>query len=155
MIEERRTLSVAQLKTEARQYQAKIQQSGDDVSHAAALEHVAKRRGFRDWNTACAILNNEGRHLSLGQRVSGRYLGHAFKGVVRGLQRLSSRETRVDVEFDAPVDVDRFASFSALRKRVRGVVRKDGTSAAKISTGAPHLVIDQMKPKSQRAGHSE
>lgn len=155
MVEVRQPLTVARLKAEAKRHRQQRKQDGDAVSHSAALEHVARTHGFRDWNTARARAAKTAPQLRLGQRVSGRYLGRPFKGELLGLQRLSAGQTRVEIQFDTAVDVVRFASFSSLRKRIRGVVRPNGTSTEKISTGDPQLVIDQMQEKSGGADHGE
>ena len=149
MVEAHQNISITDLKAEAKRFRDQARRGGKEMSHSAALEHVAKSHGFRDWNTASAVLGQDAAKLYLGQRVSGQYLGHDFRGRLRGLQTVSPRETRVEIEFDNPIDVVRFTSFSSLRRRVRGVVRDDGKSFAKISTGDPHLVIDQMKPRSR------
>jgi Glyoxalase superfamily protein len=155
MVADQRNISVFLLKSEAKQYRQQVQRGGEAISHSAALEHVAKRYGFHDWNTASAVLSKNDSRLFLGQRVSGRYLGHDFKGILLGLHMISPAETRVEIEFDTPIDVVRFSSFSAVSKRVRGTVRQNGTSIAKISTGEAHLVIDQMQAKAGRTRHGK
>jgi hypothetical protein len=47
------------LKSEARQLRAEARAQGQELTHAQALERVAHRRGFRDWNALSA-------HLSAG-----------------------------------------------------------------------------------------
>ena len=44
------------LKGEARQLRAEAHAQGQELSHAVALERVAQRRGFRDWNALSAHL---------------------------------------------------------------------------------------------------
>jgi Glyoxalase superfamily protein len=155
MVADQRNISVFVLKSEAKQYRQQVQRSGAAISYSAALEHVAKRHGFYDWNTASAALAKNDCRLFLGQRVSGRYLGHEFKGNLLSLHMISAEETRVEIEFDTPIDAVRFSSFSVLSKRVRGTVRQNGTSIARISTGEAHLVIDQMQAKAGRTRHGK
>jgi hypothetical protein len=43
--------TLAQLKAEARQLRQLTQKQGQPITHANALEHIARQYGFRDWNT--------------------------------------------------------------------------------------------------------
>ena len=151
MVEEHQQITIRDLKAEAKQYRSHTHLDGVSITHGAALEYVAQRHGFRDWNTASAILGRNARTLSIGQRVSGRYLGHPFNGEVRGLRKYGQSEMQVEIEFDSAIDVVRFNSFSSFRARVSGVVYEDGRSLETISTGEPHLVIDQLRPTEKRA----
>ncbi len=155
MVDERRQVSIARLKREARRYREQALLDGESISHSAALERIAKEYGFRDWNTASAVLTKESLQLCIGQQVTGRYLGHSFQGELRGLQAVSPQTLRVEIAFDSPIDVVGFSSFSAWRRRIRGVIGRNGRSIAKISTGEPHLVIDQMRPKPERVRHGK
>lgn len=137
---------IAGLKAQARRLRAILQETaGTTVSHAQALELVARQHGARDWNTLRARNSPpKASELSVGATVSGRYLGQPFTGRVIGLSALSGGTMRVTLHFDQPVDVVTFESFSAFRQRVSCVLGPDGRSPAKTSDGAPHLVIDAV-----------
>lgn len=137
---------IAGLKAQARRLRAILQETaGTTVSHAQALELVARQHGARDWNTLRARNSPpKASELSVGATVSGRYLGQPFTGRVIGLGALSGGTMRVTLHFDQPVDVVTFESFSAFRQRVSCVLGPDGRSPAKTSDGAPHLVIDAV-----------
>jgi len=144
MDEKHESLSLAGLKAEAKRLRSELRANGQDANHGECLNVAARRRGFRDWNAACARLPKATARLALGDRVSGRYLGHRFKGRLRGVGRLTDEAVRVEIEVDRPIDVVRFSAFSAFRRRVSGVVRADGKSLEKLSTGAAHLIVDQL-----------
>ena len=111
----------------------------------SALEHVAKELGYRDWNTASARLSNEPEVvLQVGDQVAGRYLKQAFDGRVLAVREMAGGSAfEVTLEFDAPVDVVEFESFSAFRKRVTATVSSAGVSFSKTSDGVPHLVVER------------
>lgn len=116
---------------------------GEAISHAQALEQVAKELGFRDWNTAAARLPHaEDLSLQLGDTVSGNYLKQPYTGRVIGLKALAaSGSVEVTLHFDRPVDVVQWESFSSHRQRVTALVKPDGTSWSKTSDGEPHLTV--------------
>ncbi|MCB8840795.1 glyoxalase superfamily protein [Aurantimonas sp. VKM B-3413] len=144
------TPDIATLKTQAKRLRSGLGESGHDISHGAALELVARQHGFRDWNTAHARADtpdgaSPGRGVSaltIGSAVSGRYLGHAFTGRLVALQALSaSGRFRATIQFDQPVDVVAFESFSSFRRRVTAVVDGAGRTREKTSDGRPHLEL--------------
>ena len=47
-------------------------------------------------------------------------------------------------DFDEPVDVVEFESFTGFRQRVTAMVGGDGVSWAKTSDGAPHLILGDV-----------
>ena len=155
MVEEHQQLSVVDLKRAAKNYREQALGRGKPISHSEALEHIATLCGFRDWNTACAVLAKGPAHLRVGQRITGHYLGHSFQGELRGVESISRQAIRVDISLEKPIDVVRFSSFSAWRRRIRGVVGPNGRSIAKISTGQPHLIIDQMQAKHGKMHHGK
>ena len=138
--------SLEALKAQAKRLRAELESDGHAVSHSRSLELLAHQYGFRDWNGLHAALGNRARSgppVTLGERVSGRYLGQAFAGEVIGVQALSPPDRyRVTVTFDEPVDVVTFDSFSAFRKRVSAVVDRDGASAEKTSNRLPQMQLD-------------
>lgn len=118
---------------------------GAPISLAAALEKVASELGYRDWNTASARLSNEPpRPLQVGDRVGGRYLKQPFEGRVLAVREMAGGGAfEVTLQFDEPVDVVEFESFSALRQRVNATISADGVSWSRTSDGQPHLIVER------------
>ncbi len=133
-----------QAKQRARQLRAEQSARGVSISHGAALEHVAAELGYRDWNTASARLSNRPEFRpQLGDRVAGRYLKQPFAGRVIAVREHSGGGAYdITLQFDEPVDVVTFASFSAFRQRVNATVSAEGKSWTKTSDGEPHMVIE-------------
>lgn len=135
------------LKQQARRLRSTLAGSGQAISHAQALEAVARQHGFRDWNTAAAHVpatpsKPNALRLMPGDRVEGEYLGQPFRGEVRSVNVISKdRLTRISVAFDEAVDVVSFESFSSWRKRVTSQIGPDGVSPQKRSDGTPHMRI--------------
>ncbi len=129
-----------QAKARARQIKAL---SAAPLSLSAALEHVARDMGFRDWNTASARLSNRPEaRWQIGARVRGHYLKRAFSGRVQALRELQGGAGyEVTLHFDEPVDVVDWESFSAFRQRVKAHVSPEGVSWKKTSDGVPHLTV--------------
>jgi len=139
--------SLDELKTQAKRLRGTLNAQGKPVSHSEALELVAKQLGYRDWNTLHASVGNRPAPpaVALGDRVRGTYLGQAFDGDVIGVQTLGGGRVRVTLEFDDPVDVVKFESFSAFRKRVTATVNDRGQTAEKTSDGAPQLELKVVR----------
>lgn len=137
-------LTTTDLKAEARQWRQNRLDEGEAVTHGTALEMVARFHGFRDWNTASAVLPvTRTPRYAIGQHVKGHYLKQPFTGVIIGIASLGSGEhSRLTIQFDEPVDVVAFESFSAFRHRVDTTVDRSGKSAAKTSDGVPHMVLE-------------
>ncbi|MEX6505559.1 glyoxalase superfamily protein [Jiella sp. M17.18] len=144
------TPDIATLKSQAKRLRSGLGESGHDITHGAALELVARQHGFRDWNTAHALAEKtaqpmQGRDVSsltIGSAVSGRYLGHTFSGRLVALQALSgSGRYRATIQFDQPVDVVAFESFSSFRRRITAVVDAAGRTRERTSDGRPHLEL--------------
>lgn len=139
------SLSIESLKEQARRLRASLAGNGESVSHSRALELVARQHGFRDWNTAHASLGNRpaGPPVELGASASGRYLGQPFTARVIGVEaQLAPGRWKIVLQFDEPVDVVTFDSFSAFRSRVSATVDADGRTTEKTSNGVPHLALD-------------
>lgn len=132
-----------QAKERARAIRAEHAARGIAISHAKALEYVAAELGYRDWNTASARLSNQPETpLQVGDRVGGRYLKQAFAGRVLAVREHSGGGAfDVTLQFDDPVDVVTFDSFSAFRHRINATIAADGRSWTKTSDGEPHLVV--------------
>lgn len=140
------TPSGASLKAEARVLREERAKAGTPVSHGTALEEIARRHGYRDWNTAHAALPERVvSPLQVGQRVKGTYLRQPFTGLVIGVQLLSDMQHfQVTVKFDKLVDVVTSELFSAFRQRVTATVDLRGISPARTSDGEPHLRIGKI-----------
>lgn len=132
-----------QAKQRATAIRAEHATRGLKISHSAALEKVAAELGYRDWNTASARLSNLPEiPLQVGDRVAGRYLKQPFAGRVLGVRQVyGGGSYEVTLQFDRPVDVVSFDSFSAFRHRVTATIGSDGVSAARTSDGRPHLEV--------------
>ncbi len=138
------TQTATDYKAQARRLRAGLADTGHDLTHSAALELVARQHGVRDWNTlnALAARGRSVADLTIGSTVAGRYLGHDFTGELVALHALSkSGRYRASIQFDTPVDVVSFDSFSAFRRRVTVTVDATGATAEKTSDGRPHLQL--------------
>lgn len=139
-------LTTTGLKAEARLWRTEQAQAGHPATHAQALEMVARFHGFRDWNTASGVLPvTRGPAFSVGQRMRGAYLKQPFTGTLIGVAALGAGDMfRLTVQFDDPVDVVTFESFSAYRRRVEATVNREGVSPTRTSDGVPHMEIVPM-----------
>jgi len=140
--------SVVELRQQAKRLRSKLAREGTPIKHAMALELIAAQYGFKNWNTLHAGAGNRppAPPFGVGQRVAGTYLGQEFIGEVIGLNRMpTAGKYRLTIQFDDPVDVVTFDSFSAFRHRVSAIVDTSGISAEKTSKGEPHLrlVLDR------------
>lgn len=133
------------LKDQARRLRTRLEADGETIGHSKALELVAAQYGFGDWNTLHAALGNRRgpESLSVGAHVTGAYLGQPFTATIVGIQSLASApgHLRVSLDLDEAVDVVTFDSFSSFRKRVNGVIGKDGASRERTSNGRPQLEL--------------
>lgn len=132
------------IKDQARRLKQGLASTGTEISHSKSLELIAAQFGYRDWNTLVATLGNRPRRLSIGDRVTGHYLGQRFSGEIVSLAPLggSPKRMRIGLHFDEPVDVVTFDSFSAFRRRIRAVIDENGRTVEKTSNGRPHLELD-------------
>lgn len=140
------TPTTASLKAEAKALRAERDLAGSPLGHGAALEEIARRHGYRDWNTASAALPERvASPVQVGQRVKGTYLKQPFIGLVMGVQLLADmRHYTVTVKFDQPVDVVTSELFSAFRQRVTATVDLHGVSPAHTSDGEPHMRLGRL-----------
>ncbi|MEO7222771.1 MAG: glyoxalase superfamily protein [Devosia sp.] len=136
------TISIQTLKSEAKALREERTLAGTLLGHGQALEEIAKRHGYRDWNTASAALPERVViPLQVGHRVQGTYLSRPFAGMLIGMQLLSDmRHYEVTVKFDKPVNVSKF-DWPIERQRVRGTVDVSGVSLSRTSDGEPHMRI--------------
>lgn len=140
------TPTAASFKAEARALRDERARTGTPITHGAALEEVAHRHGYRDWNTAVAAVPERiTAPVQVGDRARGTYLGNAFTGLVIGVRLLSNMQHyEVTVKFDAPVDVVKSQHFSAFRQRVTATVDLRGISIARTSDGEPHMRLRKI-----------
>lgn len=135
------TPSIQTLKSEARALRDERARAGAPLGHGQALEEIARRHGYRDWNTASATLPERvAIPVQVGQRVKGTYLSRPFTGLVMGMQLLADMQHyEVTVKFDRPVNVSKFDSMVIERQRVRATIGLDGLSMARTTDGEPHM----------------
>jgi hypothetical protein len=141
------TPSTATLKAEAKALRAERALTGAPIAHGAALEEIARRHGYRDWNTAAAAVPERvAVPVQVGQRVAGTYLSQPFVGMVVGVQLLADMaHYEVTVKFDHPVNVSKSELMGPiLRHRVRATVDLRGVSSAKTSDGEPHMRVRRI-----------
>lgn len=134
-------------KIRAKTLRAEALAVGQTMSHSQALERVAHENGFADWNVMSARLGNRPEmSFTIGDRVAGDYLKQAFQGRLTSVRQMSGGAAfEVEIDFDEPVDVVSFSSFSAWRKRVRATISAQGVSFAKTSDGLPQMVIEDVE----------
>ncbi|XSG81326.1 MAG: glyoxalase superfamily protein [Methyloligella sp. ZOD6] len=138
---------LSELKDQARQLRRDLAAFGTAISHGQSLERIANRHGYRNWNTLHAALGNRPRRraLALGMRLRGRYLGQPFRGELIAVQQMGpAGHVRITVQFEEPVDVVTFESFSAYRQRVSCIVDETGCTVEKTSDGRPHMELDPI-----------
>ena len=135
-----------QAKAVAKALRAERSAAGHTISHSAALEQVARDQGYGSWNAMAARLSNAPEiALQVGDRVAGRYLGQAFAASVLAVRSLGQGQgLEITLEFDSPVDVVTFDSFSAFRSRVTATISLGGTSFARTGNGVPQLVVARI-----------
>lgn len=134
--------SRAALKAQAKRLRTDLADTGTQITHAKALEMVAHQWGAKDWNTLNAKAGDapqNGWHP--GQRVTGRYLGHPFRGLIKSASQAHGGWWHVTIRFDDPVDVVASTAFSSYRRQVSARLREDGRSVEKTSDGTPHMVL--------------
>ena len=79
----------------------------------------------------------------MGNDVSGLYLGQPFKARILSLQTLADDGyLRISLDLEEAVDVVKFDSFSAYRKRIQATIKPDGNTVTKTSDGEPHLRLN-------------
>ncbi|WP_116131498.1 glyoxalase superfamily protein [Tropicimonas sp. IMCC34043] len=149
--------SVETLKAQARRLRETLTEAGSAMSHSRSLEVLARQLGYRDWNTLRAAAdrpalpeptarpNRPLPPVQTGDRIAGRYLGQPFTGEVLGIAQMNGgSHYRITVQFDEPVDVVKFESFSSLRRRVNATIDTTGVSPQQTSDGAPHFRLENV-----------
>lgn len=137
--------TLSSLKEEAKSLRADLAASGKVLSHSDALEQIAQRYGYKNWNIlrARASRNEGGPPCTEQARVSGTYLSQSFEGTVLEVKPASLQgRYHVTIHFDEPVDVVTFDSFSSYRQRVTCILDQEGISPNKTTEGQPHMMLD-------------
>ena len=130
-------------KAQAKRLRKDLAAEGVQITHAQALEKIAHRHGFRDWNAMhAAVRDISPESWSVGRRVTGTYLSQPFEATVMSAEQIRPGWFRLALNLDKAVDVVQFDSFSNLRKQIRIVVGPNGQSRERTSDGAPHMVLD-------------
>lgn len=130
------------LKQQAKRLRSDLAARGQSMSHAQALETIAHQWGARDWNTLNAMAAQVHPGWAPGQRVTGRYLGHRFAGVIKAARQSANGYWALTLRFDDAIDVVASTQFSAFRRQVTATVNAQGHSPQKTSDGQPHMVLD-------------
>ena len=136
--------SLEVIKKQARQLRGELEAKGNSVNHSQALELLAHQHGFKDWNTLFASIGNGPPPcpVTIGQQVSGHYLGQSFEAEILGVQVFAQTgRFRITLHFDEPVDVVTFDSFSSFRQRVSATITATGETLEKTSDGQPQLKL--------------
>jgi len=139
------TLSLKELKQQARRLRTETATDMAPISHSQSLEMIAHQKGYKDWNTLHASASNRPafEKLSLGDAVSGRYLGQAFQGHVVAIRTMKPGQLyHVSIQLEQAIDVVTFDSFSNFRRRLSCAVDQNGVSPAKTSNGEPHMILE-------------
>lgn len=137
-------MTIEEVKAEAKALRTALRAQGTSISHAQALEAIARRHGAKDWNTLHGrlVAREAPIRFAVGDRVRGHYLGQAFTGEILRLAGPAGH-LRVEIRFDHPVNVVRFESFTNLRRRVRATIDEGGRSRGHTSDGIPHLIVER------------
>lgn len=130
------------LKAQAKRLRSDLAERGKTLSHAEALETIAHQWGARDWNTLAAKAADVHQGWAPGQRISGRYLGHPFKGEIKAARQSANGYWSLTLRFDEAIDVVTSAHFSSFRRQVSTTVTPKGVSPQKTSDGRPHMVLN-------------
>lgn len=133
-----------ELKEEARRLRQNLNGAGTTLTHSKSLELIARQKGYKDWNTLFASIGNrpEGPPVYVGQVVEGTYLGQKFTAEILGVQsQLSHGRWRITLDLAEPIDVVKFESFSAMRRRISATINSDGRTSEKTSDGNPQMVL--------------
>lgn len=135
--------SLTAAKDEAKRLRAALAENGRSISHSEALERLARKYGFRDWNIFHAAIRERAPDgWEEGALVRGRYLSQPFSAKVLEAERIRPGWFRLSLELDEPVDVVSFESFSNFRRRLRCVVGPAGELQEKTSDGEPHIRLE-------------
>lgn len=140
--------TLAEAKAQAKALRQALAAGGTQINHAQALELIAQQTGARDWNTLHARLSGaEPPPFNIQEEVRGQYLGQDFTGRIVAISK-AGKSYRLSIQLDQPIDTVRFASFSNIRRRIRGIIDRDGRSPHKTSDSAPQLIVEPLVRRS-------
>lgn len=115
-------LTPENLKIQARRMRDHFAEKNIEISHAMALETLAKQYGYKDWNVLSATIKRQSSHKTwpeLDDKVTGKYLGHNFTARVLKVQSSPvAHVRRYTFVFEEPIDVVASEHFSSFRKRI-------------------------------------
>ena len=135
--------SIIEAKAEAKRLRRHRVEQGQAISHAEALEQLARQKGFRDWNGLCAAISHRvPDSWAKGSRVTGRYLSQPFTAVVLSCEMQPPGWVSLTLDLEEAVDVVHSDGFSNHRKRIHCTVGPKGTTREKTSDGVPHVVLE-------------
>ena len=135
--------SATAAKAAAKALRIQMAEEGTQIGASKALELIAHRLGFRDWNgLSAAIAKALPTRLSVGERVSGQYLGHPFEATIVSAQEVQPAWWQLELHLDDAVDVVTSLQFSNFRRRIRGRIGPKGHSQERTSDGIPHLTVE-------------
>ena len=137
--------SRAALKAAAKDMRRVAAETGAPITQSKALETLAHKHGFRNWNALAAAAPDVSLYdqLVVGGPVHGTYLGHPFTGRLIGIKAAERDQRRsVTIRFDDAIDVVTSEHFSAFRRRVSAVIDESGVTRQTTSDGTPHLVLN-------------
>lgn len=140
------------LKAQARRLRAQAARNGRSLTHSRSLALIARRYGFRNWNTlrAAAAPPLRSGPVLAGDRVQGAYLGRAFVGLVEDTRPAGSERWRIVVRLDTPVDAAASPHFQALRRRISATVDDTGVTAERLLDGTPQLTVRRVDRRAPR-----
>lgn len=135
--------TLASIKAQAKRLKAKLEESGEPISHSYSLELLAIHHGYRDWNTLNAIIKRKAPPpVAVGDKVDGHYLSHAISATIVSAQPVQCGRYRIQLKLDEAVDVAASRRFSAWRKQIFAVIDGKGVTAESTSDGEPHLRLE-------------
>lgn len=136
--------TLAEAKAQAKSLRQALVAKGTQISHAQSLELIAQQNGVRDWNTLYARLSGaEPTPFNIHDEVRGQYLGQNFSGRIVAISKVG-KSYRLSIQLDQPIDTVQFASFSNMRRRIRGVIDQEGRSPQKTLDGTPQLIVEPL-----------
>jgi len=132
-----------QAKARAKAIRARFATENQHISYSAALERVAAEQGYANWNVMSSRLSNTPEvPVQVGDRVEGSYLKQPFSGTIAAVKNIGQGTAfEISIDFDTPVDVVEFESFSNFRRRVSTKIKPGGVSFNKTSDGVPQMIV--------------
>ncbi len=133
------------IKLQAKRLRHLMAEHGSKLSHSQSLEWVTKLWGYPDWNTFNAILQapRTPENLSVGDDVTGFYMGQKFIGKVLGIRTLGDNDAfSLTIHLREPIELTQSTEFTGTRQRITSTIGANGRTVQKMNDGTPHLQID-------------